>query len=332
MKLRYKENLILDLARFLATSYYGVTISEIMEKYEVSRRTAERMLNKIKENFDCDVVQITSDRQKKWRVKSEILPELIKFSLDDTLTLSVIEKDYKSRGDNNTSEFIKTLIDKIKVAQYHNILKLDNDIESIMEKEGYAIRQYPKFDVNNELLAKLRKSIIASLKLKIKYNNDIGLKRIICPLGILHSTKPYLIGLEINKDNEKHEKIQNIIKTYSILKIKEVKILDEYFEIPKNFNLQEFANNSFGIYQGEIMEVVLKFNKKIKDDVINYHFHPTQKMEIKKDFVIVSFRASGDEAICWELFKWGDNVQIIKPKKLKEIYKNKLLSVLKKIK
>ena len=100
----------------------------------------------------------------------------------------------------------------------------------------------------------------------------------------------------------------------------------------ENFNLQEFANNSFGIYQGEIMEVVLKFNKKIKDDVINYHFHPTQKMEIKKDFVIVSFRASGDEAICWELFKWGDNVQIIKPKKLKEIYKNKLLSVLKKIK
>ena len=102
--------------------------------------------------------------------------------------------------------------------------------------------------------------------------------------------------------------------------------------IPRNFDLREFSKKSFGIFQGEIYNVKLKFNSCVSEDVLNYSFHPTQKIKRNKDGSInVTFKASGDKHIIWHLFKWGDSVKIIEPSALKEKYKEYLNNVLKNI-
>ncbi|MDD3436185.1 MAG: WYL domain-containing protein, partial [Candidatus Gastranaerophilales bacterium] len=78
---------------------------------------------------------------------------------------------------------------------------------------------------------------------------------------------------------------------------------------------------SFGIYQEEPIDIVLEFNKIIAEDVLNYHFHPTQKVKVLDNGNIeVKFKAGGTYAICQELFKWGCNVKILAPKSLKNEY------------
>ena len=85
--------------------------------------------------------------------------------------------------------------------------------------------------------------------------------------------------------------------------------------------MQEFANKSFGIYQGESYGVKLEFDKSCANDVLNFNFHPTQKIkEQKNGNVLVEFKASGEKEILWHIFTWGDKVKILEPKALKLKY------------
>ena len=62
--------------------------------------------------------------------------------------------------------------------------------------------------------------------------------------------------------------------------------------------MTEYCNNSFGIYQETPIDITLEFDKEEKDDVLNYHFHPTQKMkELEERDRIRNFQppVDGDE-------------------------------------
>lgn len=98
-------------------------------------------------------------------------------------------------------------------------------------------------------------------------------------------------------------------------------VTHEKFE-PQKFDLKEYSNKSFGVFQGKIYDVKLKFIPEAAEDVMNYNFHPTQKITKEADgSIIVTFKASGDKHIIWNLFKWGYAVEIIAPLELKENYK-----------
>ena len=112
------------------------------------------------------------------------------------------------------------------------------------------------------------------------------------------------------------DKLQNLI------------VKDDYFEKDEKFLLSEYCNNSFSIYQEEPMNITLEFDKSVAEDVLNYHFHPTQKIkQLDNGNIQVKFTSGGKLAICHELFKWGTFVTIKKPAELRKYYKNYLTNV-----
>lgn len=40
-----------------------------------------------------------------------------------------------------------------------------------------------------------------------------------------------------------------------------------------------YYNNSFGVYHEKPLRIELEFDKDMAENVLNYHFHPTQKMK-----------------------------------------------------
>jgi len=68
------EDLIVTLAR----SRQGVTIDEIADRYEISRRTAERMRDAVAERFPLtEGERYDGDRRKRWRIDSNTLQTLV---------------------------------------------------------------------------------------------------------------------------------------------------------------------------------------------------------------------------------------------------------------
>jgi predicted DNA-binding transcriptional regulator YafY len=95
-------------------------------------------------------------------------------------------------------------------------------------------------------------------------------------------------------------------------------LLDRAFKRAENFDLSTYAAQSFGVFQEEPIDVVLRFEPDAADDAAGWLFHPTQMVEREADGgLIVRFRAGGVQEMCWHLFTWGKAVTVVAPEELR---------------
>lgn len=315
-----KAEEIIKLAMLFQNSYCGLTIDDIASEFECSRRSAERMKALLFDLFPEKIEEVpTPDKKKRWRFIKGTMNALISFNADDFANLEYLKG--LSNDDNRRNE-LDELIARIKaLTPQKNLRSLDTDISAILESEGFAVRQYSRVKVDSIILEKIRNANMAFRKIKFSYFlNNRTVEITLNPYGIIISDKYYLVGF-----NE----YVNDFRLYKVDKITNLEILEEYFDKDENFSLQKYSENSFGIYQETPLDIVLEFNAEVKDDVLNYHFHPTQKVkELPNGNVQVKFTSGGTHAICQELFKWGTDVKIKKPAILKKYFHKYLTDII----
>ncbi len=316
-----KTEQIIELAMMFQNSYCGLCIDDIQEHFECSRRSAERMKALLFELFPDKVEEVpTNDKKKRWRFVKGTMNFLISFSAMELGSLMFLRE---MTNDESRKKVIDELIEKIKaLTPIKKFQSIQTDIEAIMESEGFAVRQYSRPLANSKTMEDLRNAMIAYKKVQFDYPTGKGNRRItLNPYGLIVSDKHYLVGYnEYVKD----------LRLYKVDKIANLEILDEYYLKDEKFSLTEYCKNSFSIYQEEPLKITLEFDKSIAEDVLNYHFHPTQKMkQLNNGNVQVKFTCGGKYAICHELFKWSCNVKIKKPAELREYYRTYLSDVLK---
>lgn len=315
-----KANEIIELAILMQNSYRGLTIDDISEHFECCRRSAERMKTVLVENFGNKIEEIKNptDKKKRWRFKKGAMNWLISFSSADFANLEHCKNLLKSKAKYREMD---ELIEKIKALNPQNVSEID--IAEISFNQSYAIRQGFRENLKLDAMQIINHSILSQKQIKIKY--DKSEKDIILnPYGILYSDRVYLIAF-----NEWAKEI----RTYRISKIKKIELTDNYFDKDVKFDIKTFASRSFGVYQGEVFNVILQFNKEAAIDAKDYFFHPTQKGKLNDDGTYtLSFKASGDYEIITELLKWRNGVKIIAPKKLKDIYNKEIKAMYENIK
>src|ERR1700730_14830753 len=90
----------------------------------------------------------------------------------------------------------------------------------------------------------------------------------------------------------------------------------------RNFKIDLHAQKAFGVFQNEaeIDDVIWKFNPEAADHARCFVFHPAQVLEDHPDgSLIVRFRASGHLEMCWHLYMWGDQVEVLAPLALRQM-------------
>lgn len=305
---------ILDLAIFMSSRLQGVTISEIAERYNVSRKTAERMRDSLTCIFpSIDEIE-TSDSQKHWGFINYSLSNLITFSSKEIANIEQLQR--RTTNKEMKDELGKT-IEKIKSFSRKSSNSLEHNIDLIMQTEGYAVRQMPQYNIDYRILEIIRNAVQNSIIVDGIYH---GKQREIEPLGMIYGEKIYLVAREKAKGDG--------IYTFLLHKFDDLKLTDKTFD-KGDFNLQKYTNQSFGVYHGEILNVELCFDEELAQDACHYNFHPSQKGTFNNDgSYTLNFKASGSKEIMWHVFKWGAGCKIVKPKILKEEYKKYLSEIL----
>jgi predicted DNA-binding transcriptional regulator YafY len=174
------------------------------------------------------------------------------------------------------------------------------------------------------LLANIRRAILGVQLMAVRYaapNGEEPVTRILCPYGILHGGRGWLVA---------HVEGLPEMRLWRLDRIVSVDLLERGFT-RQDFDLAAYAAQSFGVFQEPPMNVVLRFTPEAADDAEGWLFHPTQTMERDEDgSLIVKFRAGGAREICWHLFTWSDEVEIVQPenlqKKLSALLNQALLS------
>ena len=301
---------IIDLATFMASKVQGITIPDIIERYGVSRRTAERMRDSLLNIFpEVDEIE-TVDNLKHWGFSNNVISSLISFKPKEIANL---EQMHRRTTNKELKNELNETITKIKALANKRQTNAEENIELFMQTEGYAVRQMPQYSIDIETLKIIRKALQTSKKVTGVYHNK---QREIEPLGMIYGEKIYLVAREKAKGDG--------IYNYLLHKFLDLKLTEKLFD-KGDFNLQEYSKQSFGVYHGEILNVKLLFSKEIAIEASNFNFHPTQKGKFNEDgSYTLTFKASGNKEIIWHVFRWGKGCKILAPKTLKEDYKQYL--------
>jgi predicted DNA-binding transcriptional regulator YafY len=110
------------------------------------------------------------------------------------------------------------------------------------------------------------------------------------------------------------------IRTCELNCIKELKITDECYPGGEAFDVSEYLGGAWSMApEGRIYHVRLHFMPKVANNVAEVKWHKTQKVTRKNDdSVIVEFRVDGLNEITWWVLGYGDQVQVLAPKELRE--------------
>lgn len=133
-----------DLATMAATRRAGVSLGDVMRKFEFSKRTAQRMLKALQVQFPDLEADIDEEGRKRWRLEPAVLRDLMKPSADELAAHDLALKTLGISGLNEEVRQLTRLRDKIHaLAPRAKVLSLETDHEVLLEAKGLAMRPGP---------------------------------------------------------------------------------------------------------------------------------------------------------------------------------------------
>ena len=314
-----KAQELLRLA-MMATARRGVTLDDIVEEFGCSERTAQRMTGALMAAFPQTDPSIGEDRRARWTIPARAIAPLLTPSSEELVALAEAISQLEHAGMPKEATHARSLERKVRaLIPPERGTRLEVDKEALLEALGHAARPGPQPAAREEVLDAIYEAIKGLSLLRIMYrrrDEDEPRERIVAPHGLLLGVRRYLVALDTAKGP--HGRLQH----YRVEEIYEAEVLGDFFEIDPDFDLKRHAERGFGSYESEreFGEVVWRFRPDAAAHARRYVFHPTQMTEDLEDgSLIVRFNASGFLEMTWHLYSWGDAVEVLAPKELREM-------------
>lgn len=174
------------------------------------------------------------------------------------------------------------------------------------------MRPGPRQQLEKGLLSLLRDAITARRTVEFEYISRSTGRRSsqrVQPYGVLYGNRAFLVARTEWADG---------MRLWRLVNMSEARAANETFERDPVFDLQRFAERSFGVFQEPPVETVLRFEADAAGDAATFLFHPGQSLTQNPDgSLTVRFEAGGLDEMCWHLFTWGDSVTVEKPSNLR---------------
>jgi predicted DNA-binding transcriptional regulator YafY len=179
----------------------------------------------------------------------------------------------------------------------------------------------PKFD---KIIDRIKEAVIKKRVIDIVYytmSRKKETRRKVEPykLWFLDGTF-YLIG---------HCKWIKEIRIFAVDRIKMLALTDEIFEVPDDFDIDDFMGSSFGAFQGQPEKVRILFSADIAGYIKEKIWHESQKLHDNPDGSVL-FEA---DVACTKDFKawimrWGANAIVLEPEELRNEIRSETLEML----
>jgi len=307
---------LLDLCVRLQGSLQGLSKDDVAEAYGTSPRTAHRMLAAVRDALGEDAFETVTgaDRVKRWRLRHALTPAAVRWSAADLAALDAAAKAAERDGRRDQAHSLRATLARIRALLAPRAgLRIDPDLEALMEAQGVAMRPGPQPRIARQHVYELREAILALKKVRLRHRNaDSGeiRRHVVGPLGFLYGPRHYLVAWHARR---------RMPLLFRLSRVESVSVLDEPFEAPPDFDLRAFAERSFGTFQEEPVDVEWRFHPEVADEAREWIFHPHQQVEEKPDGSLrVRFRAGGQLEMAWHLFTWGSGVEVVRPVELRE--------------
>lgn len=317
---------LLELALDLQGSLSGVTLDDIMSRFDVSRRTATRMLTSVRRavgeaQFEYET---GDDGRKRWKLVRPAVSGLFRLTAADLSALDRAARLAEREGERRLGEELGSVARKLRALSPPSwLLHVDPDLEAMTEAQGFAFRPGPRPRIDDHLLEQLRHAILAQKRVRLRHRKLAEGRpswQTVGPLGFLYGSRHYLVAWSERRGR---------VVLFRLSRIDRLEQLGSAFDPLPDFDLGAFARQSFGVFQEEPFDVVWRFVPRAAAEAREHVFHPDQTLEERSDgSLIVRFRAGGLQEMAWHLFTWGPDVEVIEPLALRRELQRGLVTAL----
>lgn len=303
---------LIQLALEMQAARGGLTIGDIEQKFDVSRRTAIRMRDAVLRAFPNSSEVQTGERTKRWRLNPGVAQNFAEITSDDLASVEIAAEAMEAANLHVHAQNLLGVAAKIRnLIEASALNHIEPDLEALTEAEGLAHRAGPRPHIPLAVFDLLRTAIKSCRKVSFDYVSRSGKsvsRRTAAPLGFLYGHRHYLVAIQDGTTKPKF---------FSLPAIGKLKIEQAVFERDPNFSLREFVSGSFGVFEEAPVDVVWRFSKEAAPLARSFVFHHSQSLEEDADGkLIVRFRAGGLLEMAWHLLSWGDHVEVLEPASL----------------
>jgi predicted DNA-binding transcriptional regulator YafY len=110
---------------------------------------------------------------------------------------------------------------------------------------------------------------------------------------------------------------ENVLRTFAVERIQSAKLTNRRFEVPEDFNFEQFRQTAFNMIWGEPQEVKIRFSAAQAPYIRERTWHPGQKIETEGDgsIILTLHVADLDEVKRW-LIGFGAEAAVLTPEEL----------------
>ncbi|MDP1541672.1 MAG: WYL domain-containing protein [Polycyclovorans sp.] len=313
-----KAEILLRIAMDMQGRSQGLSLQDIATNYSdepISRRTAERLRDAVLRVFPDQVEELTGPQNiKTWRLRSPWLRGL--FQVDPAMLVS-LETGRRLLAQEGLTDQASE-IDRLR-ALLHSLLQpesrraLEPQVEALTIAEGLALRPGPRVRISGESLAVIREALQQQRVLRVKYRyrkTNVLRSYDLHAYGLLYGHRHYLVASRTPAGPPRY---------FVLGRIEGAELLRHALIRPPKFDLQQYAERAFGIWQEDPVDVHWRFHPNAAEDAAEFIFHPSQTMEWADDGSLhVRFRCGGLKEMDWHLYTWGDAVEVIEPPELRQ--------------
>lgn len=313
---------VLQLALSMQGSRMGLSLLDIERDFDVSRRTAQRMRDAVLRNYPQAEQLVDTERRPRWRIPVSGVVTPGALVAEDIVDLEATARLLRQRNLRARAASLEKIARKLRATLPAAAQRrLEPDIEALLEAEGLAMRPGPRQVIRPEIIDTIRLAIKQGCEIYVHYrsrNSRRSSGRRLQPYGFLLGKQHYLVGMSPDRH-------PGDARLFALGQIQRVNPLDQSFVRDADFSLQKFSERSFGVFQEPQHDIVWRFLPDVADVVAEYIFHPSQSIQKQKDgSIIVRFRAGGLMEMCWHLYTWGANVEVVEPVELRKMMQRAL--------
>ena len=309
-----KATSLLSLARCLASSAEGYSIDDISAEFSVDRRTAERMRDAVRDLFP-QMEEIRDGRHKRFRIRGALDTFFEVPTAEELADLQLAAKHAAQEGLVGRAESLRRLAGKVEGRIKPSLrVRYAADIEALALAEQIALSPGPRPACPPATLRVLRSALLAMKQVRFFYQSAGDrepIDRTVDHYGLLFGAVYFLVGRRVGTPEP---------VLWRLDRITEPQLLDSPSVVAEDFELEAFAARSFGVFQEPVEDIVLRVSPAAASRACAYLFHPSQKLEASPDgSLMIQLRAGGLLELCWHLFTWRGEIEIIAPQRLSDL-------------
>ncbi len=300
------------IIRSLEASGTGLTVAELAKRENIGLRTIYRDLVALQEaGFPLYSERV--DRAHRWAFvdtyKFKVPPP---FTLTELMSLYLYRDLIKVFQGTSFYDDLESLFKKVQATIPPNAMGYLDRVQSVF---SVGIRPYREYGRKREILNQVSRAALEHRRLEISYHSlkrKEPIHRRVDPykLWFFEGTM-YVIG---------HCHLRGQVRMFVLDRIKMLRVTDECFEPPEDFDLHEFMKHSFGVMHDDLYKVKVRISPEWSRWVGEQIWHESQRSEKQPDgSLILSFQVAGLEEIKRWVLSLGPEAEALEPQALRQM-------------